>query len=130
MDQMWVQQVRRLLAKAKVQHSRAFDDLDGLRASIDGALKAADAARAEAMASTTINLAPYPMRRKAAMARVALKNKHYGLLEETEAFFLAAGVSTLHGLDADQLEALDHWLAGFIEHMDTACDWVGTPPAR
>lgn len=130
MDRTWVDQVRQLLGKARAQHSKAFDDLQGLRASIDSALHAVEAGRGVAAPSNAAHVAPYPIRRAAAMAQARLKIKHYGMHDEAQAFILAAGVSSLNGLNADQALALDAWLAGLIDQQQHACDWSDAPPAR
>lgn len=129
-DRMWVDQVRELLARAKRQHSALFDDLDALKLSIDGALAAASTARRAAKSAPPAAPAPYPIRRRQLLAGIALTNKHYGLVEETQAFVYAAGATVLQELDLEQLEALLGWLQRQVDRMEVACDSPYAAPAR
>ncbi|WP_411832281.1 hypothetical protein [Pseudoxanthomonas mexicana] len=64
------------------------------------------------------------------MAQIGLKAKHYGLSDEVQAFIYAAGFRVIQELDNDQLDALNTWLAQWVDSMQTACDSPYAPPAR
>ncbi len=129
MDRLWVDRVRGLLERAKTPQGNAFVDLEALKGSIDAALQGAVAARGIAPASSAMPV-PYPIRRKQLISQIGLKSRHFGLSDEIQAFVYAAGCETLHGLANEQLAALDSWLAGVVDSMQTGCDSAFAPPAR
>lgn len=129
MDRLWVDQVRGLLERAKAPEGSAFVDLEALKFSIDVALRGATAARSAAQASAATAV-PYPIRRKQLITQINLKSRHFGFSDEIQAFVYAAGCETLHGLANEQLAALDSWLAGMVDSMQTGCDSAFAPPAR
>jgi|GEM_PF-5518302 len=106
-NQLWVDQVRALLARAKRHNRAAFADLEALKHSIDGALQGAQGGP------------PSAHRRRHLLAQVRLRMKHYAVTEEVQAFVLAAGHDVLESLDADQLAALNAWLARLVEGYGT-----------
>ncbi|HEY1129604.1 MAG TPA: hypothetical protein VGF12_09390 [Roseateles sp.] len=117
------------MARAKTPRSASFENLGALKTSIDGALAAADAARQEACADRA-HPTPFPIRRRSLTAQIGLKAKHYGLSDEVQAFVYAAGYRVIQELDNDQLDALNTWLAQWVDGMQAACDSPYTPPAR
>lgn len=125
MQKTWTQQVRGLLERAKTPSQPTFADLSALRTSIDQALNAPRLHPDEHQRRQAI-----PVHRKALLTAIALKNKHYGLNEETQAFIYATGAEILQQLTLQQLESLDYWLAGMIDAIQHGCDWADTPPAR
>jgi hypothetical protein len=104
-NQLWVEQVRALLARAKRHNRAAFADLEALKHSIDGALQ--DAQRK----------APSSHRRRHLLAQVRLRIKHYALADEVQAFVLAAGHDVLESLDVEQLVALHTWLLRLVDDI-------------
>jgi len=73
---------------------------------------------------------PYPIRRKALLARIAVKMKHYGMHEEVMAFVHSAGFVSLYALSPDQLDELLCYLRQCIDDMEACCDSRYAPPAR
>lgn len=111
-NQLWVDQVKKLLVKAKRQHQATSDDLDALRSSIEGALQLTHDA------NRVITNASPALRRKHLLAQVRLRIKHYALADEVQAFVLAAGHEVLESLNTHQLVALHAWLLRMVEQTD------------
>ena len=128
-NRVWVDQVRELLARAKSPRSATFENLGALKTSIDGALAAAEAARQDGYLERPCST-PFPIRRRNLMSQIGLKAKHYGLSDEVQAFVYAAGYRVIQEMDNDQLDALNTWLAQWVDSMQTACDSPYAPPAR
>lgn len=127
-DQTWVDQVRRLLAAAKTKERAAFEDLDALKSSIDGALRLVVDQRK--VANGEPHAMPYPIRRRMLLAQIDRRARWYGLSDEVQAFVWAAGYRVIQELDNDQLDALAGWLSQWIDGMQAGCDSPFAPPAR
>lgn len=104
-NQLWVDQVRALLARAKRHNRAVFADLEALKSSIDGALRLVD----------QVHETPRAHLRRHLLAQVRLRIKHYALADEVQAFVLATGHQVLESLDVDQLSALHAWLHRLVE---------------
>lgn len=126
---MWVDQVRRLLDRAKTQQNSPFTDLNALKNSIDGALALVPAARGERQLGTS-SAPPYPIQRRNLLAQIARYGRFYGLSDEIQAFVYAAGAQVIQELDNDQLAALHGWLVQWVDNMQAGCDSAWSPPAR
>lgn len=74
--------------------------------------------------------APYPIRRRMLLSQIGLKMKHYDLRDEVDAFVYESGHETLHGLDIEELDALNTWMARCVDDQQAACDSRYAPPAR
>jgi len=74
--------------------------------------------------------APYPVRRKHLLARIAVKLKHYGYAEEVQLYVTSCGHESLYALDVEELEALCTWLARRIDDAQHGYDWPDAPAAR
>jgi hypothetical protein len=126
-DQKWVDQVRELLARAVRRHSDI--EQDALEASIGKALASVGDMRREAMKSDIPQI-PYPIRRRTLLGQIHMLARHYGLTDEVDAFVAVAGHHVIQSLDNDELEALQGWLARWVDDMQSACDSAYAPPAR
>lgn len=74
--------------------------------------------------------APYPLRRKHLLARIAVKLKHYGFAEEVQAYVTSCGHESVYALDVDELTELCGWLTQRIEDAQCGHDWPDAPAAR
>ena len=113
----WVDQVSKLLGKAKAQSIAAHGNLDALRVSIDAAFGEIQKIKNEL--AITPDKMPYPMRRKLLLSSITVRSKHYGQQDEVQLFVYQLGQETLQGLNNAELEGIHRWLERLIDGMET-----------
>lgn len=120
-----VTKLRTLIAEARTLRGLPPDtqvnDLEGAIA------RARELRMAHALQPPT---APYPIRRKTLLARIRFTARTQGMYALVDDYVATCAASSLNGLDAEALQALDEWLERCVQSMQEACDWPLAPPAR
>lgn len=114
----WVDQVRRLLEKAKTQQSAAFVNLDAMKASIDAACM--EIKRIQTVRSDHPETMPYSLRRRLLLQTITVRSRHYALQDEIQLFVYQLGREALQSLSNAELEGVSRWLERTIERIETS----------
>lgn len=114
----WVDQVRKLLEKAKAHQSAAFVDLNAMKASIDEAC--VEIRRIKVERQDNPDPMPYPIRRKLLLQTITVRSRHYALQEEVQLFVYQLGREALQSLTNAELEGIFRWLQRTIERIETS----------